>query len=184
MSDINILSELLHSNTLVDKQSNYSNYKVTLTESQCPESSVEILGLPDDSLIVKIDDFFNPSSVFNGSKGECKRADYAIFADNNGKKRIVLIELKKTKDRETEIIQQFKGAACAIKYCQEIGKSFWNVKDFLKDFDYRFVSFAHTSIRKRRTRITKSTSKKHNTPENMMKIDWPANVRFEQLAGA
>lgn len=184
MSDVDILSELLHQNILVKLGNNYRNYKVTLTEPQCPQSSVEIAGLPETAIVLKIDDFFNPSDVFQGSKGECKRADYAVIAEYNAKKRIVFIELKKNKDAMNGIIRQFKGAVAIVKYCQEIGKQFWNKTDFLEEFDFRFVSFGHTSIRKRKTRIKRDVSGSHNKPETMMKIDWPANIRFEHLAGA
>ena len=183
MGDMQILKELFKDNALVDMKKKYSSNIAILTEPQCSGSSVEINGIPDDTIIVKIDKFPDPSNLFNGNKGECKRADYAIIAEYRSKNRILFIEMKKTKGSKKEIIQQLKGAGCILKYIQEIGQQFWNKADFLTDFEYRFISFGHTSIRKRKTRITRQ-SDIHNTPENMMKIDWPANIRFNHLAGA
>ncbi len=67
-----------------------------------------------------------------------------------------------------EIIQQLKGAQCFLAYCQEIGKTFWNESDFLKKYKQRFVSIGHTSIIKRKTRITRESGK-HDQPEKMLK---------------
>jgi hypothetical protein len=184
MSDMDILKELLKNDALVPLTLNYKRYKVVLKEPQSPTSQVEIAGIPQNTFVVKIDKFFDSSTIFNGNKGECKRADYAIITEYNSKKKILCIEMKKTKGSKAEIIQQLRGAICVLKYCQEIGKQFWNKSKFLDGFEYRFISFGHTAIRKRRTRITKKTSLKHDTPENMMKIDWPANIRFNKLAGA
>ena len=178
MEDMQLLKELLKDNALLPLQQNYDKYKITLREPRCPNSVVEITGLPYDSLVLKIDHFPDSSNLFKGNNGECKRADYAIIVNKNGKKLVLFIEIKKRKDKKKSIIEQFKGAICIFKYCQEIGREFWNTPGFLKDFEYRFICFAHTYNRKRRTRITKETSKKHDTPENMMKIDWPANIRF------
>ena len=183
MGDIQILQKLLKGDMLIPLASSYDKYKVTLAEPQCADSFVEISGIPQNTLVLKVDQFPAPSNLFKGNKGECKRADYAIISDYNGKKRTLFIELKKTKSDKKNIIQQLKGAVCVLKYYQEIGKQFWDEPDFLYDFEFRFISFGHTAIRKRRTRIDKSNAS-HNIPENMMKIDWPANIRFNHLAGA
>jgi hypothetical protein len=87
------------------------------------------------------------------------------------------------KGQPTEIVQQLKGAQCFIAYCREIGKAFWNEPDFMKKYRHRFVSIAHTSIPKRKTRITRESGK-HDEPEKMLKIDWPHHLQFNQLAGA
>ncbi len=54
---------------------------------QSPDSCVEIRGIPDNTIILKIDRFPDPSAIFKGNNGECKRADYAIITSYNGKKR-------------------------------------------------------------------------------------------------
>jgi hypothetical protein len=91
--------------------------------------------------------------------------------------------MKKTKDSLKEVIQQLAGARCFLRYCQEIGKFFWDDKNFLNDYQHRFVSIGHTSIPKRKTRVLRRLAK-HDTPENVMKIDWPHRLQFNRLVGA
>jgi hypothetical protein len=146
-------------------------------------ASVVIVGIPPDAMIIKVDVFQSPDAIFSGSKGECKRADYVIIADSGGKKRILYIEMKKTKGSLKEVIQQLTGARCFLRYCQEIGKSFWYDNIFLNDYQHRFVSIDHTSIPKRKTREVRRSAK-HDTPEKVMKIDWPHRLQFNRLVGA
>ncbi|MFZ4438679.1 MAG: hypothetical protein ACOYOS_09655 [Syntrophales bacterium] len=160
-----------------------SKTSVTLQEPQAPDSSIDIAGIPSDAIVIKVDTFPSPDFIFCGSKGECKRADYVIIADSGGKKRILYIEMKRTKDSLKEVIRQLAGARCFMHYCQEIGKHFWNEQDFLKNYQHRFVSIGHTSIAKRKTRVDRSPGK-HETPEKVMKIDWPRRLQFNHLVGA
>ena len=160
----------------------HGKYQVELVEPQCPSSRVTINGVPPDAMVIKADSFVAPDTVFRGDHGECKRADYIIFSDSSSKPVILHIEMKKEKGARGEVVQQLKGSHCFVKYCQDIGKSFWNERDFLKGFRHRFISFGHTSIRKRRTRITRPTGS-HDKPDEMLKIDWPSQTQFSILAG-
>ena len=85
-------------------------------------------------------------------------------------------------DDSNIIMKQLMGAKCFMTYCKEIGKSFWNKKDFLSEYDYRYVCIGHISIAKKPTRI-KRDSRLHDEPGKMMKIDWPSHIQFNQLAG-
>jgi hypothetical protein len=168
----------------------YSKFKVTLTEPQCPDSSVEIKGIPENAIVIKIDNFPAPSSLFRGNKGECKRADYLIIAEYENKKKVLkkcvlFIELKRKTDSANEIKQQLIGAACCFRYIQEIGRRFWNNPKLLTNFEHRYICFRHTeSVSKRSTRYSKDSGK-HNSPDNIFKIDWPKkNIIFNHLAGA
>jgi hypothetical protein len=165
--------------TLID---NYGKKHVILTEPQCPNSLVTIAGMPDEAIVIKADAFKSPDTVFNGAQGECKRADFVIVSDTGNKKIILFIEMKAKKDSNKEIVQQLNGIRCFIAYCQEIGKVFWNKPDFLDGYAYRFISIGHTSIPKRKTRITRQSSI-HDRPERMLKIDYPHRLQFNQLAG-
>jgi hypothetical protein len=180
--DINILHELIKDTakqTLVD---NYGKKQTTLTEPQCPEVSVTISGLPDNVIVIKADAFVSPGTVFKGSRGECKRADFVIVADTGTKKVILCIEMKAKNDGEKEIIQQLTGAQCFVGYCREIGKAFRNQPDFLKDYVYRFVSISQISIAKSKTRATRLADT-HDRPDRMLKIAYPHHLQFSHLAG-
>ena len=149
MSDIAILKEMINKTATVSLVNHQNKKKVTLEEKddKVPNNekanyTVDILGLPDDSdvIVIKVDAFKSPTSIFNEKNGVCKRSDFVIIADTGTEKVIVIIEMKAGNPERQGIIKQFKGAQCFIRYCQEIGKSFWNQDNFLKDYDYRFVA--------------------------------------------
>lgn len=132
--------------------------------------------------MIKTDVFEAPKSLFQGEKGECKRCDYFIISDTDKQKIILLIEMKAGKAIEKEVIQQLKGGKCLVKYCQQIGIEFWEEKDFLSEYDYRFISFKKINLAKKPTR-KKKQQKLHNCPENMLKIDSPQILEFNKLIG-
>lgn len=180
MSDLKIIDQMIKDSAKVTITSNYNKTSVELTEPQASDSSVTICGIPLDAIVVKVDKFISPDTIFNGEKGECKRADYVIFSDDGEKKRILYIEIKKTNDSPKDIVDQLTGAMCFVGYCKEIGKAFWKEGNFLKDYQNRFVSIGHTSISKKPTRITRSDGK-HVTPDKRLKIDWPRYLQFNHL---
>ncbi|KPA17788.1 hypothetical protein MHK_001989 [Candidatus Magnetomorum sp. HK-1] len=183
MTDIDILNQMISDKAKVPMVQHNKKQSVTLVENQAQDSSIEISGIPLNAIIIKIDSFPSPDHLFAGSKGECKRADFAIIADSGKKKRILFIEMKRSKHLEKDIILQFKGAECVLAYCIKVAENFFNVEHFLKDYKPRFVSFYHTSIRKRKTRLTRKALK-HSTPEKMMKVQWPKKMQYNHLVGA
>lgn len=180
MNDHEILAELVKDIARVELEEAGRQKRVVLSEPQAPDSITTISHLPDDSIVVKVDAFTSPDQVFKGFKGECRRADYVIVSPS--KKTVVYIEMKKTKDSWASIVQQLKGAECFLKYCQAVGKSFWQADSFLEQYQHRFVSLCHTSLSKRSTRI-RPLEKLHDRPENALRIDWPKILYFNQLAG-
>ncbi len=180
MPDVEILSQMIKDTALVQLQNEYGKPLVKLCEPLSPDSSATVRNLPADAVVIKVDAFRSPDDVFNGGNGECKRADYVIISAE--KKCIIYIEMKRTKDGWKQIVKQLLGAQCFIKYCQEIGKGFWTAREFLTGYKSSFISIGHTSIPKRKTRITRNTER-HDTPETAMKIDWPYYLQFNQLAG-
>lgn len=168
IDDTEILNEMLKPGVLIPVPSSHSRAAVSLTDT-ISKTTVEIKGIPRGSVIINADFFQSPDSVFQGSKGECKRADFVIVA-NESKKWIIFIETQTGNYKErTEVIAQLRGALCFVNYCKCIGKQFWLDEEFLDGYEYRFVSMAHTSVHKRRTRnIHRSTS--HTRPERFLKL--------------
>lgn len=183
MSDIDILSEMLQASARIPLDVQHGKKQVTLVDSQCPQSSVTVHGLPDSTIVIKADAFKCLEGFLSGSHGECKRADFLVVADALSKKRILCIEMKKTKGREKDVIEQLKGAQCLAWYCQKIGIEFWKSEGFLSGFEYRFISIGRTSIPKRQTRIVRQ-HRTHDRADKMMKIDWAKRLQFNHLAGS
>lgn len=181
MFDLDILHEMIKDTVKLPLKDHYGKYRIELSEPQRPSSSVTIYGLPAETIAIRADALQSPKTMFSNTRGECKRADFVVFANTNRKRVILYIEMKATKGSEEEIKQQLKGAKCFVAYCREIGRVFWDKRDFLDGYVERFVSIAHTSIIKRPTRVTPITGI-HDHPDRMMKISSPHHLLFDQLA--
>lgn len=146
-------------------------------------TTVRIKGLPPDSVVIRAEDFENPLTIFNGTKGECKRADFVIISNDGPEgKWIICIETKGGNKTRPKIIAQLKGAQCFINYCRYIGKSFWKFEEFLDGYEYRFVSIAHLNkIKKSRTQPFQSTGQLHNHPDDFLKIFRTPTLHFGKL---
>ena len=182
VNDIQILREMLIPDTLVTLQSGQSRPSVTLRDSQV-DTTVEIKGLPPDSIVIRAEDFENPLTIFNGTKGERKRADFVIVSnDEKRRKWIICLETKGGNKTRSEVVAQLKGAACFISYCKCIGKSFWQSEEFLDGYQYRFVSVVRLNDpRKRRPKHLYYTEKLHNRPEGFLKISRSFSIHFSKL---
>lgn len=180
MTDMDILSQMIKNSVLVQLEDHYGTPRVKLMEPQAPNSSATIQKLPTDAMVIKADEFRSPNDVFNGKKGECKRADYVLISEEQ--KCIIYIEMKQKKCEWHQIVKQLQGAQCFLKYCQEIGKGFWEKNDFLNGYKSRFISIAHTSISKQKTRITQNSGC-HDSPDRALKIACPNYIHFNKIAG-
>lgn len=186
-SDISILKRMIQPTGIVPLEFEYQKNIVKLTEV-FDNYTVTIRGMPDDDevIVINVDTFNAPTKIFQGERGECKRADFVVIADTVNKGKFILfIEMKggKKTSKEKEIIQQLKGAQCFVEYCQAIGKSFWEKRDFLDDYEYRFVSIKNIKVNKKPTG-SKSKDDLHDTPENMLKISSPDYIQFNHLIGS
>jgi len=180
MQDMEILTQMIKITALVALDGSTGQPRVLLREAQANDSSASISLLPSDAVVIKVDAFRSPDDVFCGTKGECKRSDYVIISEK--KKCVVHIELKREKGTWNQIVNQLIGSHCFVKYCQEIGRDYWGSPNFLSGYRHRFISIAHTSVSKKKTRITRS-SETHDTPAEAMRIDWPKDIQYNMLAG-
>ena len=182
MTDTDILNQMIKDSARsIPRSDEYGNLCVELCETRVNDSAVSIRHLPADAIVIKVDEFSSPDSVFKGEKGECKRADYAIISEE--RKCIIYIEIKSTKDKWVDIVKQLKGAQCFIGYCREIGKAFWN-SEILKNYKPRFINIRHTcgSINKSETRASIKDGK-YDTPDKAWKMNWKKDIQFNHLAG-
>jgi hypothetical protein len=185
MDDFEILNLMIKKEAKVELlDGGSSKPKVILTESGL--YAVTILGMPDreNVIIIKGDTFDAPQQIFNGKRGECKRADFMIIARlDERRKYVVYIEMKArvTTSKEKEIIQQLQGTQCFFKYCEEIGRVFWEEPNFLADYKSRFVSFRNIGLNKRPTREKAGIF--HDRPDRMLKLNSTKSIQFNQLIG-
>ena len=184
VNDITILQEMLNVGAQVPLQQSAGGTSVKLKDKQA-KTSVEITDLPYDSLVIRAE-VFKPPTIFKGSKGERRRADFVIVSNAATEKWIICIETQKATGKDSEKVeQQLRGAECFIGYCKCIGKSFWQSEKFLDGYQYRFVSIVNINIDKQTTRFYKPKNqpkkKLHDSPENFQEIQGHQSLHFDQL---
>ena len=186
MNDIQILKEMISCKVRVElQQEDGKPPSVELIDKQA-NTRVEIKGLPHDSIVIRAEDFKDPLTVFKGSKGERKRADFVIVCNDGIKKWIICIEVKKGRRIQRDrVIAQLRGARCVMDYCKSIGKEFWAAKGFLTGYEYRFVGIAHLSIQNQPTRTytpnIQSQGELHSRPDVFLKILGSSDLFFHNL---
>lgn len=170
MNDIEILKEMLISGVQIPLQHEPGRPSVELPDEQ--GNTVKIKGLPYDSIVIRAEDFKFPLTIFQNSKHERRRADFVIVSNEDTKKWIICIETKEGKIKGQMIAHvkdQLKGAQCFMSYCKCIGRSFWKKKEFLKNYEYRFVSMSYIKDT-RRSRSERRRAPLHNHPDKFLKI--------------
>ena len=141
MSDTEILRTLFKESLFVP----VNDGRVILVETGQPDSQVTICNVPDDAVCIKADEGIDLRGFFgNTARGECKRADYLLFSES--RRCVLIIEIKRTKDRWSQVCQQLHGASCLASYCQKIGQTFWRDRGFLNDYQHCFASISHTVV--------------------------------------
>lgn len=184
MNDIAILQAMLSNGAQVPLQRTYGKPSVTLKDKQ-GKTTVEITNLPDNTIVIK-PEYFKPPNAFKGSKGERRRADFAIVSSAETEKWIICIETQKGTGKDPEDIeQQLRGAECFIGYCKCIGKSFWQSIKFLDGYKHRFVSISGINIDKQSTRFyiprNQSSQQLHNTPDTFREFYDRQSLYFDEL---
>lgn len=183
MNDIQILQEMLSLDAQVVLQPGQGRPSVELTDLQSG-TTVEIKGLSHNSIVIRADDFEFPLAIFNDIKYIRRRADFVIVSnDDSERKWVICLETKGGNKTRTEIVAQLKGSVCFIHYCKCIVKSFWELDEFLDDYEYRFVSIVDINFNasRRRTEPFDSKGKLHNNPDLFLKISRSPTIYFRKL---
>lgn len=91
--DLNILDEMIQDTAKVKLTETYDKKQVILKEEKA-NYEVQIIGIPDNTIVIKADIFEPPKAIFQNTKGECKRADFIIISDEDCKKFILFYEYR------------------------------------------------------------------------------------------
>ena len=175
---------MLSAGAQVPLQQTAGECSVILRDKQA-KTTVEITDLPHDSIVIRAE-IFKPPTVFKGSKGERRRADFVIVSDVATEKWIICIETQAGTGKDPEDVeQQLRGAHCFIGYCKCIGKSFWQSEKFLDNYQYPFISISGININKQSTRFYKprnqSREKSHDSPDTFREILGHQSLDFNEL---
>jgi hypothetical protein len=142
---------------------------------------VDIYDVPDGSILIKLDQFDPPNSLFKSNRGQCRRCDYALVTTVGSRDVLLFVEMKSGRIDNREIEQQFKGAECVIDYCDAALDRFYAQNNLLKNHIKRFVVFYKLSMSKRTTRPKKSPSHRNDTPERAYKYSDPVCPSLQTL---
>ena len=83
---------MLNPDAQVILQPEQGRSSVQLTDLQSG-TTVEIKGVPPNSIVIRAENFEETLTIFNGTKGERKRADFVIVSnDERERKWVVCIE--------------------------------------------------------------------------------------------
>ena len=184
MDDLNLLRELLKDEVLAPTEDTQTNKKaLVLPEPGSQSYELRIIGAPYDTIAFKAD-AFPPCYVFRGNRGERKRADYVIVANDDDRYWIVYVEMKSGGDGlAADTIAQLRGAHCLVAYCRAIGREFWGENGFLEESKYHehFVSVKNIGASKKPSWPPKKP--KNDRPETMWRFRNPPGsaLRFMEL---
>ncbi len=181
MNSLDALKELLVPTILKDFVNIHGKTCARLKENSpnAKLKQIDIFGVPTNSILIKLDEYAQPSTLFKNDKGQRKRCDYVLFFQIHNQGIALFIELKSNKVKNSEIIRQFKGAECILDYCNATLKRFHNHDTLLKNYSKRFVVFYKPRIAKKRTR---PKIKPNNTiPENALKYPATQNISLRSI---
>lgn len=181
MECIELLDRMIQHTARISVEQHYRRFRIVLKEQSC-NSEAMIYNVPQDAIVIRLDDNFNVNRLFNGSFGECKRSDFIIVAKKSGSLFILHIEMKLTKGTDSEITKQLCGSYCFLLYLQELGKVFGNHPEFLRVAKHRYISVRKTGPVKRKTKIERVTGT-HDSPQKAMKISSPNHIEFAMICG-
>ena len=187
MSDLSILRELIKKEAIVSPTNTHYGKQTAILEEKddrgVPLYSVEIKGIPKDAIVIKADEFPSPKLVFNNTKKECRRADFAIVINSAEGNFILYIEMKEGKGGIKKITDQLKGAKCFVGYCREIVCAFWQKRDFLgAGYKSRFVAISKIKMSMAK-RPTVSIPKRglNDHADNALRISGKESLHFREL---
>lgn len=152
MPDIIKIKELINNKAKVSITIDNGVYVAELKEMKEPTSIIRVAGIPQNSIIINLDDFFpEPNQIFASKKHECCRADFILISSNGDDKQIVFIELKGGDVKKKHVKDQMRGAECFSRYVVAILDIFWQYSMPLQDYKKHYVLCKYTSSNKRTT---------------------------------
>ena len=154
-----------------------SNHHTKLTENSCPDSVVDIGGLPDDARIIIIAGFPETCRYFKG-EGIASRGDFSIIVPSM--KQIIHLELKRTQKSISSIRIQLLGSAALVGYFKALAEKQLNERHYLDGYSEKFVAIGYTSV-DMRSSGSRKCSGSGDSPDDIRRIYYPGKLQFKSL---
>jgi hypothetical protein len=175
--DLNVIRELLCRDILGQIGEEYGRRFANLKErgTDAKLKMVKIFDVDEGSILVNMDRYDQPKSLFRNEKGQRKRCDYVLLTIFNNQHFMLFVEMKSSTAPKLEIQRQFKAAECVMDYCNAALNRFHDQNNLLDSFRKRFVVFYKPrSIAKRTTR-PQCTTQLNDRPDRAFKYPSPHN---------
>lgn len=118
----------------------------------------EIRNVPQDSILLRIDDSFPPADkLLKEDGGIRERADYAIISEKNNNRRILIIEISAANKPDSYIKRQLRGGICVLEYCSAVYEKFYSGDKVLKEFQIHYAGIKDMKGQKYETAFKKSS---------------------------
>ena len=97
---------------------------LTETDKCAKWQAIEIRGVPQNSILLKMHNYPPSDKVFKSTKGERKMCDYILLTSYKGDLYFIFIEMKSQNLDNRDIVPQFMGGDCFMTYCAAIAEKF------------------------------------------------------------
>ena len=141
---------------------------------------VDIVGVSNDSLLIDLDKYDQPRSLFCGDHGERCRCDYVLATEFGGYPLLLFIEIKSGKASDAEVLRQFRGGECTLDYCESALARFHGIQSYLHNCRRAYVVFYKPRLAKTTTRPT-SPAKPNTRPDQAFKCASPHKPHLNTL---
>lgn len=174
-NDVTITDRLFNPQTLnpVDSPGGVNHSR--LQEKSCPDSVVDIVGLPDDARIVIVAGFPETCRYFNGNGLGC-RGDFSILIPS--RRLIIHLEIKRA--TKSGIRDQLMGSSALFGYFRSLAEKKLSEHHYLDGYDERYVTIGYTSCDMRNSSGRKCQGS-GASPDDIRRIFYPGRLNFRNL---
>jgi hypothetical protein len=164
---LNMYGELFEDSFFTKAISEKGGFCLSFTENS-PDAKLckmRVRGVPEDSILLKLQLFPPPAEVFKPAFGKRCRCDYILISSRNEGLWVIFIEMKSKEFDKSHIRQQFKGADCFLTYCNAVAEKFHDAKITSCNIQHRYVVF-FTDHHTKTPIMSKNRSFPHAAPEH------------------
>lgn len=172
MADISITERLFSSDSLVEISQN----RATLRENSCPDSVVEIVGIPEDVRILIVSRFPQTERFFGGD-GIASRGDFSII--DEARHKLIHMEIKRIKN-SSHIKTQLLGSSALVPYFRALADKQLSEKHYLEGYTESFVAIGYTSLNKRSMGDRRINGSGENI-DDIKRIMYPGKLPYRSL---
>jgi len=174
-NDASVTDRLFNPQTLNPITRGRGSVSTRLEEKSCPDSIVDIVGLPDDARVVIIPGLPETCRYLNGG-GLGARGDFTLVVPSQ--KKIIHIEMKRC--TKSGIREQLVGSSALMTYFKGLAEKKLSERNYLDGYEERYVAIGYTACGFRNSSGRRSVGT-GCTPDDIRRILYPGKLKFRDL---